>query len=303
METYDVIIIGGGPAGLACALYAARYNLKTLMISKNPGGAMTNAPSIENYPGFEKITGSDLAEKIINQIKKYKIEILEQNVSEIEKTSDKFIITTDEDEKFESKTILFSTGTIRRKLNIPGEKEFFGRGVVYCSTCDGPLFKDKVVAVAGGGDAGLVTANYLSSICKKVYIIELANELKAEPKWQDRIKEKENIEILTGTKIKEILGDQVIENLVIENSGGEKKLPVEGLFIEIGAMPNSELGKIMGLKLDEHGHIVINTASETSQIGVYAAGDVSTGSDNFWQILPAMAEGAIAAHSIYKFLK
>ena len=212
-------------------------------------------------------------------------------------------ILTEEDKTFESKTILLSTGTIRRKLNIPGEKEFFGRGVVYCSTCDGPLFQDKIVAVAGGGDAGLASANYLSKICKKVYVIELADALKAEPKWQDRAKEKKNIEIFTGTKIKEIKGDEVINGLLLENKNGEKKLPVEGLFIEIGATPNSDLGKKLGLKLDEHGHIIINTSSETSKKGIWAAGDVTTGSDNFWQILPAMAEGAIAAFSIYKYLK
>lgn len=301
--TYDLIIIGGGPAGLAGALYAGRYDLKTLMISKNPGGAMTYAPTIENFPGFEKIAGAELADKIINQIKNYKTEIVLENVENIEKLNNGFKIKTESGNFFEGKTLLLSTGTVRRKLNVPGEQEFYGKGVVYCSTCDGPLFRNKTVAVAGGGDAGLMSAIYLSSMCKKVYIIEVADDLKAEPKKQEKIKSIKNIEVLTGTKIKEVKGEQIISGLIIEDKNGEKKLQVEGLFIEIGAIPNTDLAKKIGIKLDERGHIIISKSAETSEKGIWAAGDVTNGTNNFWQILPAMAEGAVAANSIFKYLK
>jgi len=303
MGKYDLIIIGSGPAGLAAALYSARYNLKTLIISEKPGGEMANAPFIENYPGFKKISGMELVKKIEEQLKELKVKIELAKVEDIKKIASGFKVLAGGNKNFQAKAILLAIGMERRKLGVPGEKEYFGKGVAYCSTCDGPLFKDKIVAVAGGGDAGLASAFYLSTICKKVYVLEIMSKINAEPYWQNKIKIKKNVEISTGTKIKEILGTQFIQELLLENSRGKRKIKVGGIFIEIGSAPNTELAKKLGLKLDKKGFIIINQSGATSKKGIWAAGDTTTGSDYFWQILPSMAEGAIASHSIYKYLK
>ncbi len=299
----DLIIIGGGPASLAAALYSARYNLKTLLISKKPGGEMANAPFVENYPGFEKISGADLSSKITEQIKKLGVKITITKVTDIKEISGGFEIITNQDQTFQAKTLLLAVGMERRKLGAKGEKEFAGKGVAYCATCDGPLYKGKTVAVIGGGDAGMAAAFYLAEICPKVYIVEVLKELKAEPYWQDKIKTKKNVEILLETKVKEILGEQAVQEIILEGLKGEKKLKVEGVFVEIGSVPNTELAKNLNLKLSDKGFIEIDQSSTTSEKGIWAAGDITTGSDYFWQILPSMAEGAIAAHSIFQHIK
>lgn len=300
---YDLIIIGGGPAGLAAALYAARYNLKIILISEKPGGEMGTAFEIENYPGFEKISGAELAAKITKQIKKLGVKIVTAKVVGIKEIPKGFEIKTNQDQKFQTKTILLAVGTERRKLGVPGEKEFSGKGVSYCATCDGPLFREKTVAVIGGGDAGLASAFHLAQICPKVYVIEVLKELKTEPYWQKKIKTKKNVEILLDTKVKEVLGDQTVQEVVLETPKGIKKLKTDGVFVEIGSVPNTDLAKKLKLKLDEKRFIVIDQSSATSKKGVWAAGDITTGSDYFWQILPSMSEGVIAAHSIFKSLK
>ncbi len=299
----DLIIIGGGPAGLAAALYSARYNLKTLLIAEKPGGEMANAPFVENYPGFEKISGADLTAKITEQVKKMGVKIVTAKATDIKEISEDFEVATNQDQKFQAKTLLLAVGMERRKLGVKGEKEFAGKGLSYCATCDGPLYKGKTVAVIGGGDAGLAAAFHLTQICKKVYIIEILKESKAEPYWQKKIKTKKNIEILLDTKVKEIFGDQTVQGVVLETSKGEKKLKVEGVFVEIGSVPNTDLAKKLKLKLDEKGFIVIDQSSATNKKGIWAAGDITTGSDYFWQILPSMSEGVIAAHSIFKYSK
>ena len=300
---HDLIIIGGGPAGLAAAIYAARYNLKTLLISEKLGGEMANAPFVENYPGFEKIPGIELVQKIEEQIRALKVKIELAKVEDIKKIESGFEILTIGNKTFQAKTLLLAIGMERRKLGVPGEKEFAGRGVAYCATCDGPLYKNKTVAVAGGGDAGLASANYLSDICKKVYVLESMPKLNAEPYWQKKVKTRKNIEIITGAKIKQIKGNQIVEKLLYETSKGEQKLKIDGVFVEIGSVPNTNLAKTLGIKLSDKGFIKIDQSSATSKKGVWSAGDITTGSDYFWQILPSMAEGVIAAHSIFKSLK
>lgn len=300
---FDLIIIGAGPAGLVAAIYAARYNLRTLLISEKLGGEMANAPFLENYPGFKKIPGIELVQKIEEQVKALKVQIELAKVEDIKKIESGFEVSAGGNKTFSAKTILLAIGMERRKLDVPGEKEYLGRGVVYCATCDGPLFKGKTVAVAGGGDAGLASAFYLADICKKVYVLELMPKLNAEPYWQKKIKTRKNVEIITGAKIKEIKGNQIVKKLLYETTKGEKEIKIEGIFVEIGSVPNSDLAQKLGLKLDEKNYIKIDQTGATSKKGIWAAGDITTGSDFFWQVLPAMAEGAIASHSIYKSLK
>ena len=302
-DSKDLIIIGGGPAGLAAAIYAARYNLKTLMVVEKFGGQMANAPFIENYPGFEKIPGAELAQKISNQVKKLGVEILNGKVIKIKKSAQGSRVQTESGKELISKTILLTCGMERRKLGVPGEKELEGRGVSYCSTCDGPLFKGKKVAVIGGGDAGLASAFHLAQICPEVYVIEILPKLQAEPYWQEKIKSKKNVEILLATKVKKILGKEFVEGLLVEDKNNEKRLEASGVFVEIGSIPSTDLAKKLNLKLDEQGFIKIDSSGKTSLNGIWAAGDITTGSDKFWQILTAMAEGAIATHSIFKSLK
>ena len=299
----DLIIIGGGPAGLAGAIYAARYNLKTKIITKELGGEMAKAVLIENYPGFEKISGQELTQKIADQVKKLGVGIELAEAKNIEKINNGFEIITSQDKKFQSKKVLYVLGLKRKKLNIPGEKEFSGRGVSFCVTCDGPLFKNKIVAVAGGGDAGLSAAWYLSDIAKKVFIIEIMPELLAEPYWKEKLNEKKNIEILTNTKIKKISGEQFLKSITIKTKRKEKGLQIDGLFVEIGAVPKTKIAEKLGVKLDSRGQIIIDSGGKTNIKGFYAAGDTTTGSDNFNQILTAMSEGAIAAHTIYQDLR
>jgi len=276
---------------------------ETLLICVASGGAMENAYEIENYPGFEKISGAELASKIIAQIKKLGVEMKNDKVTKIKKTETGFEVETEQAEKIPTKTVILTTGMERRKLGVPGEEELLGRGVSYCPTCDGRFFKDRIVAVIGGGDAGLASANLLADICPKVYIIEAEDKLRAEPYWQDKIKARKNVEIILSTKTTKINGKEVVESLSLQSPTAQKDLKVDGVFIEIGSTPNATLAKNLGIKLDEQGFIVIDPGGATNLKGVWAAGDITTGSEQFWQILPSMAEGAIAAHSVYKFLK
>jgi thioredoxin reductase (NADPH) len=293
---YDLIVIGGGPAGLASAIYSARYMLKTAVLSKDLGGAITGAHLVENYPGFEAVSGLDLVKKFEKQAKKLGVEIKSEEALGIKKEKDHFLVN----DKLKAKKIVLATGTFRRKLNIPGEEEFVGKGVSYCATCDAPFFKDKIVGVVGGSNSAVRAAQLLCDYAKKVYIIYRRDKLRAEPKLCEQIEKHPKVEIIYNTNVKEVKGEKTVNSAVFDS--GEVFM-LDGLFIEIGSVPTFALPKELGVKLSEDGYIVVDDAMKTNVKGVYAAGDITTGSNQWRQVVTACAEGGIAASSAYLDIK
>jgi alkyl hydroperoxide reductase subunit F len=300
--TYDLIIIGGGPAGATAGIYASRKKIKTLLIAKNFGGLMAGkSVTIENYPGFEEISGSELIGRFERQLKKQEIDIEGDSVVKIEKKDREFFVFTEKKKQFQSRAIIIASGSEPRNLGLPEEKEFIGRGVSYCSTCDGPFFSNKNVAVAGGGNSGFETAISLTDYAKKVYILEAGKEVRADGVLQDKAKKTGKIEVMTGVSIKKIQGEKFVSSLVFEDSEKNlKTLEAQGLFVEIGWQPATSFAKEL-LELNEKGEIVIDFKNnQTNVSGLFAAGDSS--SVLFKQIVVAAGEGAKAALSAYNYL-
>lgn len=294
---YDLIIVGAGPAGLSAAIYAARYRLKTLVIGEIIGGLILDAYKVCNYPGFKEISGIELMKKFEEQVKELKVQIKEEEVTNINKQKDKFFITTKKN-KYESKTIILALGTKRRKLNIPGEENFVGKGISYCATCDAALFKEGVVGVVGGSNAAAMTAELLAEYAKKVYIIYRKEKMRAEPLVVERLEKNKKIEIVYNANVKKINGDNFIKSIELDTG---KELKLDGLFIEIGAVPALAITKGLNLKTDKEGYIVVDREQSTGVEGVYAAGDISNNS--LKQVVTATAEGSVAAFSAYLHLK
>ena len=304
---YDVIVVGGGPAGMSAALYARRYDLKVLVLYETLGGHCAEAHNVENYPGFLSITGLELSQKFRQHAEKFKAEIKQEKVDRIEKAERGFHTITGSG-MFSGKTVLIATGTQTKRLEIAGEKEFVGRGVSFCATCDAPFFKKKTVAVVGGGDSALSAALMLSDIAKKVYLVHRRNEFRAEPILVKNVKKCKNIECVLESAIDEIKGGKCVNGMIVKkvsDAKGEtkKEIPIDGVFIEIGAAPASVMMQDLGVKFDAAGFVVVDAAQATNIPGVYAAGDITTGSNKFMQIVTAAAEGAVAASSIYKYVK
>jgi len=304
---YDVIIIGGGPAGLSAAVYASRFKMKTLLITPVIGGNVNEAFLIENYLGFKSIQGGELAQKFAEHASAYGAEIKTgERVVKIEKANGYFTITTDIGNIYDGKTLILATGLKKRKLGIPGEEEFKGKGVSYCAVCDAFFFRDKVVAVIGGGASAITGALKLAEVAKKVYVIYRRGKenLRAEPIWIERALSNPKIEFIFHTNVKEIRGNESVNCVILDNPyKGNDTLDVEGVFIEIGSIPDLNLPKQVGLETDEDGTIKVNEDCSTNVEGVFAAGDITTGSNRVRQIITAAAEGAIAAISVFMYLK
>ncbi|MCJ7829723.1 FAD-dependent oxidoreductase [Patescibacteria group bacterium] len=303
---HDLIVIGTGPAGLTASIYASRYQIKHLLIGSRLGGAMVWAAMVENYPGFNSITGANLAQKMVEQVKKLGVEIKNTGVIEIKRKETNFELKTENDEFLEAKALIIATGTQRQKLNVPGEAEYLGKGVSYCSTCDAAFFKDKKVAVVGGSNAAVMSAMHLAAIAQKVYLIYRKKSLRADPIWVERAQKESKIEIIYETNIKKILGYKDIKILGVDLDmpyKGNKYLAVDGVFIEIGGVPGTDLVKVLGVELDEKGYVRVKPDMSTNIPGVFAAGDVANASDEFQQIVTATSEGALAANSVYQYLK
>lgn len=298
MKSYDVIIIGAGPAGLTAGIYAARAGLKTALVSKDIGGTAASIVKLENWPGFHG-TGLELMKKMHEHLKKYKIDIIASEIEKIEKNKEEFAIHSRK-EKLEGKTIIIATGKGRKKLNVPGEKKLLGRGISYCVTCDGFFFKNKITLVIGGSDSALMSALSLSEIAKKVYIVYRGEKLK-DGKTLRKVHKKKNIEVIYNAKAKKISGDIRVEKIVLDVNGKEKILDVDGIFIEIGSVPLMEFAKGIGLKLDREDNIVVDEEMKTSVPGVFAAGDVTNSKTK--QVVVASAQGAIAVKSVQEYLK
>lgn len=301
---YDLIIIGGGPAGITAGIYAARQKLNTLLITKNFGGQVARkAVAIENYPGFEKISGLDLIKRLEKHLRKQKIDIERDFVIKVKKEGSKFIVFTESKNQFQSRTIIIASGADPRPLEVPGEKEFVGRGVSYCVTCDGPLFAEKEVAVIGGGDAGFEAAIFLAKIAKKIYILEYNPKIVADETNQEIVRKTKKVEIITNAALKEIRGDKFVNSIVYQDrkTGEEKVLSVDGVFVEIGSQPATSFVKGL-VEFNERDEIKIDSKTgQTSTPGLFAAGDADD--IPYKQIVIAAGEGAKAAISAYKYLQ
>lgn len=300
---YDLIIIGSGPAGLSASIYASRYKLNHLVFGVEPGGQMGEIWKIENYPGFTSISGGELIQKFLEHAKGLGGEMKSESVVSLQKEKDGWLVET-AGGKYLAKAIIMAMGTVYRKINVPGEKKLTGKGVSYCATCDGMFFRDKEVVVIGGGNSAVVSALQLSQFAKKIYVIYRGEKLSAEPFWLDKVKEISKIEIITQTNVTEIIGQDGVEKVKLDKPYENKEvLEIDGVFVEIGSDPGISLAKELGIEVDEKQFIKVNTDQGTNIEGVFAAGDITTGSNKFRQVLTAAAEGAIAAEGVFKFLK
>lgn len=301
---YDLTIIGAGPAGLAASIYASRYGITHIVIGSLLGGQISETHLIDNYPGIEDVTGVDFSQKLGHHAEKYGVEILPTLVRKIEKENNEFNLDLVNGEKVKTKTILLATGTKRKKLNIKGEEEFLGKGISYCATCDGFFYKNKSVAVIGGSDSAAGAALFLAEIAQKVYLIYRKEELRCEPFWQKRIAGNSKIEVIYSSNVIEIVGQEKVEKIKLDKEhNGSAEIILDGVFIEAGSDPNIDFAKDLSLEVDEKSYIKIKSDCSTSLEGVWAAGDITDGSDKFRQVITAAAEGAIAARSIFNYLK
>lgn len=298
MQTYDLIIVGAGPAGITAAVYAARKKLDFLILSKDIGGQAAWSGDIENYTGYQFITGPELSIKFQEHVEHFGISIrMPEETRRIEKRGD-LIHTITDSEEYVSRSVIVATGKKPRMLEVPGEKEYKNKGVTYCATCDGPLFRGKSVAVIGGGNSGLDAALQLMHIAKKVYVINQAEQLTGDPVMIDKITASPTVEILNETSVKAINGGDFVNNIRVEQRGQPKVLAVEGIFVEIGLVPNSEC--VPQLQKNELGEIEVDCYNRTSCAGIYAAGDVTNVPEK--QIIIACGEGSKACLSVFRYL-
>lgn len=296
-KRYDTIIIGAGIAGMTTAIYLKRENLDVLMIEKEmPGGQLVKSPVIENYPGYDKVEGAHLALTIHNQVKKLGVSTIFENVIEIIDHKAYKTVKTLKNE-YEAKTILLATGRSPRKLGLEKEDSLYGRGISYCATCDGALYKNKTVAVVGGGNSASIEALFLSNICKKVFLIHRKDHLRSELALQKQLNEKENIEIIYGKSILKLEEtDHKLSSLILSD---ESILEVDGLFVYIGFIPNIEY--IQNLPIQKrNGYIITDQKMQTSIPGIYACGDAIE--KQVYQLTTAVGDASVAAESIKKDL-
>ena len=303
MEHWDLIIIGAGPAGLTAGLYGARSGLKTLVLEeKMLGGAAVDTPLVENYPGFESISGRDLADRMAEQCKKAGAKINElEKVVELDLKSEKKVVKTNRT-VYTASAVIIASGSHYTILGVPGETEFRGRGISYCTLCDGAFFKGRNVLVVGGGNSAVVSARYLANIASHVRLSHRRDQLRAEEMLvKDLIAQ--GVEIMWNTELKEVKGDtKVRRGVLVNNKTGETmEIDVDGVFIQVGEAPNSQVAKDAGVKVDKAGYIIVDDRQRTNIAGVYAAGDVTTGPVK--QIGTAVGEAIIAANEAFGYIK
>lgn len=297
---YDLVIIGSGAAGLSAALYAGRYRMKTLIIGKEFGGETAKAGVIENYPGVPAIDGFELMMLMKKQVTDLGIELVSAEVTNVSRESHCFEVRTQK-ANYQTHAIIFALGAERRRLNLPNEKELTGKGVHYCVTCDGPVYSGKTIALVGGGDSSVKGAVLAAEYVDKLLLIVRGKELIAEPINMERLKALgDKIEVVLETEVKEIRGKEKLEKIILSRPyRNSHELTVEGLFVEIGALPNVELAKSLGVTLDERGYINVDNLMQTNVDGVFAAGDAVNHFGSFKQDITASAMGAMAATSSY----
>ena len=295
---YDLIIIGAGPAGITARVYAGRKKMQLLVISRDIGGQAAWSSDIENYTGYQFITGTELVAKFEEHMRKYDIPMKEnETVTEVKKANNIISVKTDKG-TYEAKSVIIASGKRSKELGVPGEKEFKNRGLTYCATCDGPLFSDKAVAVIGGGNSALDAALQLIKIAKKVYVINITDSLTGDAVMRQKVEGSKIVTILNNTGVTAILGDKFVNGIKIKREGKEETLSVEGVFVEIGLIPNSEFAK--DIEKNQIGEIKINCRNETNIPGIFAAGDVTDVPEK--QIIIAAGEGSKAALSAFRYL-
>ena len=295
---YDVIIIGGGAAGLGAALYSARYNLKTLIIAKEFGGTGNIAHKVDNWLGEPGITGLALMKKFIDHVDEYKVPKVEAEVTNISKLSDgSFSVKADK--TYHGKTVIYSLGIKHKELGIPGEKEFTGKGVHYCYTCDGPIYKNKKVAMIGGGDSAGWGSVFLSEHAKEVYTLVRKPFMRAEPITVSQMEASPKIKIKYKTEAVELLGEKVLQRIKLKSG---RMLEVDAVFIEVGHNPLSEMVKSLRVRRNNHGYIIVDNHQKTNLKGFCAAGDITT-RHTLKQFITTSAEGSVAAETVYNYLK
>lgn len=306
MNAFDLAIIGGGPAGAAAAVYSARKQLKTILIAESFGGQSVESAEIQNWIGTEKIGGAELAKQLESHVRAYAGESLViktgQRASSVIQTGDGFVISVGAD-TFEARTVLITTGGVRRKLDVPGAAEFENKGVVYCASCDGPLFADMDVAVIGGGNAGFETAAQLLAYAKSVTLIHRSSDFKADPITVEKVLSHKNMRAMTETEPIEVRGSKFVESLTVLNkkSGEKHEIPVSGVFVEIGMYPSTDLVKNL-LELDQYGRIIVDPKNQRASVaGVWAAGDVTNGL--YHQNNIAAGDAVKALEDIYLYVK
>jgi len=295
---YDLIIVGAGPAGITAAVYAARQEMNCLVLTVDIGGQAALSSDIENYTGYQFISGVELAAKFEEHMKKYELDVKENEaVEELEKKDNIVWIRTVK-ETYTAKAVIIASGKMSRELGIPGENEFKNRGLTYCATCDGPLFAGKDVAVIGGGNSALDAALQLNKIAKNVYIINISSELGGDAVMRKKVIACDNVVVMNDSKITAVLGDIFVAGVRIKSGSKEKEIPLQGVFVEIGLIPNSAF--IKGIDKNELEEIKVNCRNETNTPGVFAAGDVTDVPEK--QIIIAAGEGAKAALAVIRYL-
>jgi thioredoxin reductase (NADPH) len=304
MENWELIIIGAGAAGLTAGIYGARSGLKTLIIDQNlAGGTTSDAPLVENYPGFSQITGGELAEKMVVHCKKVGVTIREiEPVTDLTLSGEKKIVKTSRAE-YEAKAVIVATGSHYREIGVKGEKEFHGKGVSYCGVCDGPFFKGKRVLVIGGGNSAATTTLYLSGIAAEVVVTHRRDAFRAEEALVNDIASKKNVQVFWNTEVREIKGEKVVNKVVLyHNKKGEtKEIPIDAVFVQVGEAPNSHIVQDIGIQVDEAGYIKTDIFQRTSVAGVYAAGDVTN--HPVKQVGTAVGQGITAALEAYSYIR
>jgi thioredoxin reductase (NADPH) len=302
MKKHDVVIIGSGSAGSSAAIYATRYNLKTLVVSgRLPGGLITEASDVENYPGYLSISGMELANKFIDQAKSLGADFEFGEISEIKSINNHFILKG-LSEDIEARAVILAMGTHHRKLGAKGEIEFAGKGVSYCATCDAPFYKGKIVIVIGGGNSAVEAAQDLAHHAELVYIA-YRTDLKASPVYIDQLRKNSKIIELPKTNVLEILGEQFVTSVQLDLPyQNSHHLSVNGVFVQIGYIPSNQIATNMSLSLTVNGYVKVDQGMGTSMKGIFCAGDLNNASNMLHQQVTSAAEGAIAAQSVYRYL-
>ena len=302
---YNVLIIGLGAAGYTAAIYTARYKLKTFIVGAEDGGMGLTAAEVGNWPGIIDIKGPDLMENFKKHAVSFEEVTLKiARVEKLEKTGNHFTMTLQSGDKIEGKTIILATGSKKRHLGVKGEEEFSGKGVTYCATCDAFFYRNKDVAVIGGGDSAVEGAAIAAQVAKKVYLIHRRSEFRAEPYWVDRVKARDNIVFVLERNLTEIFGEGKVKGIKFDKPfEGSDTINLDGVFIEIGSDPSAELANQLGCALDKKGFISVKPNQESSVPGVFAAGDNTNESNYFAQFTTAAGEGAVAANGVFNHLQ
>ncbi|MFA5200302.1 MAG: FAD-dependent oxidoreductase [Candidatus Omnitrophota bacterium] len=298
MQIYDLVIIGAGPAGITAAVYAARQNLNFIVISRDIGGQTALSAEVENYTGYQVISGPELVQRFEKHMHKYNINLREnESVLNLKRNGENFLIKTDKAE-YLANCVIIASGKQSEQLNVLGEQEFKNRGLAYCAICDGPIFAGKNVAVIGGGNSALDAASILIKVAKHVYIINNAENLKGDQLLRQKIEQSANVTILNKSQVLAVAGDKFVKSIKIKNNGQEQELAVEGVFVEIGLVPNSEFAE--EVKRNQKKEIMVDIHNQTNIAGIFAAGDVTDVPEK--QIIIAAGEGSKAALGAFGYL-